>query len=987
MMNMMRGLKISNKLGAVFIFLAVMMVIGGGVGYYNATAVVRMAGGVYAGAFTLFETLTDLENELMSERQEVLIHVSLDDKDSKVFLSESLNVRRTKIRELLSKFESMAKEEDHALVAVFKENIENYWKFEAELIGLSLSGKKQLALRAESEKVKPAFMKAVSSLHDMITEEKSDIAGGYHEAEMFGNRVNLITVSATAIALIVAIGMWWLLTRSIVVPIRVIAESARKMTVGDLSHRAAVLGDDELGNLARDFNRMADALQYHYDNLGKEVEERTEELRLANEELSVKKVELEKKNDQLDKASRMKSQFLANVSHELRTPLNSVIGFSELLQEKSFGELNEKQLQYVKFINTSGTHLLNLINSILDLSKVEAGKMELMPENVVLSDFLVEVISTVRPIAQKRNISIEAKAAPVSPVLSIDRGKMRQVLLNLMSNAVKFNVEGGRVIVDWDIREEPFGMTMRRFLFISVQDTGIGIKPEDMGKLFREFEQLDPSVTREYGGTGLGLALTKKLIELHGGEIWGEGEEGKGCKFTIKLPHAGTTLEVVEPQVLFDMQPGAAETAAAKAGYERPLILVAAESNELAKLVDAYLSSPDLYNVITASDGAELVDKAREERPFAIVMGIALQKKDGWQVMKELKLYEETRDIPVVIISSANERELGFALGAVDYLEKPVDKGMLMGALKRLSFTTKVKSRKLSILTVDDDPQVLTLLGDMLKKEGFIVFRAQSGKDAVEIATEKVPDLIILDLMMPEMSGFDVVDKLKEGFATKNIPVMIFTAKDITSDDKTRLGSGIRRVIPKAGFSKDDLVSEIRLLELAYPEKAFMVDTLTKSYNRRYVELQLPREVARSERYGQAFSTMFVGVDNLGDIASKYGIEAANTVLCDISEFLQSKLRRADCCARYDDDVFCAILPGTAVDETIRVAEKLKEGLMEHGFRGVLPPGTVSLSIAIISCPDNATDDILTKLEGTLRNSRDTGGNKISVYGRKRSDG
>ena len=243
---------------------------------------------------------------------------------------------------------------------------------------------------------------------------------------------------------------------------------------------------------------------------------------------------------ELIKLNKMKSQFLANVSHELRTPMNSIMGFSELLREKSFGELNEKQMQYVNYINTSGSHLLQLINNILDMSKVEAGRLELEPEEFPLADVLGEVLNIVGPIAQKKSVVIESKAVPVSTKVILDRAKFKQIMLNLVSNAVKFNKGNGKVSIYWDISEEAKGDILERILSVSVKDTGIGIKAEDIPRVFMDFEQLDPSSTREYGGTGLGMALTKKLVELHGGRIWVESEYGKGTQFSIIIPQSSS---------------------------------------------------------------------------------------------------------------------------------------------------------------------------------------------------------------------------------------------------------------------------------------------------------------------------------------------------------------------------------------------------------------------------------------------------------------
>ena len=309
-----------------------------------------------------------------------------------------------------------------------------------------------------------------------------------------------------------------------------------------MKERVPVMTDDEIGNLAIEFNKMAVSIENYYATLEKKVEERTEALKVTNEELSTKKQELETANLELLEANRMKSQFLANVSHELRTPLNSIIGFSELLQEKAFGDLNERQHQYVEYVHSSGAHLLQLINNILDLSRIEAGRMELSSEDFSIMEVLGG--SATWPMAHERNISMECKTVPASPKIHADRAKFKQIMTNLLSNAVKFNNDGGRVTVDWDISEEPLGMKMERFVVFRIMDTGIGIKEDDKGKLFKEFEQIDSSITREYGGTGLGLALTKKLVELHKGSIRVAVELGKASTLFEELPHATAEIDL-----------------------------------------------------------------------------------------------------------------------------------------------------------------------------------------------------------------------------------------------------------------------------------------------------------------------------------------------------------------------------------------------------------------------------------------------------------
>ncbi|MCK4846384.1 MAG: response regulator, partial [Deltaproteobacteria bacterium] len=788
------SISISRKIGLILLFFIFMMGVGGAVGLYNATKVVGVTETLYESYFGRLDTLSTIEKELMAQRQQLFLHVSVEDEGSKLFLLEGLGSHRDTVEGLMFQYRAFGlSDEAEVLFRKFSDNLMSYWETQHQIIELSSAGDNKKATNMYGEAGKRNFNKAFSIFTKVIEFEKHEGYNAYSRAKELGNIIIVITIVFTVAAILIAIILWGYFTRSITRPIIAIEESAKQMGKGDLRQRAEIFGDDEIGSLAREFNKMAEGLQESYATLEGNVEERTEELRRANEELSDNKEELEAKNQELSKASFMKSQFLANVSHELRTPLNSVIGFSELLQEKAFGDLTEKQEQYVKYINSSGTHLLELINSILDLSKIEAGRMELMEEDFSVVDFLGDIIATVRPMAEKKNVSISTKTVTASPIIKADKGKFKQIMFNLLSNAVKFNDDGGSVTIDWDIKTEPVGMDMKRFFYISVQDTGMGIKSEDIGRLFKEFEQIDPSVTRDHGGTGLGLALTKRLVELHGGEIWAEGELGEGCTFTLKLPHDGEGVDfVAQPEELKK------ETSLTATGEEgRPLIIISTESADINQLIEIYLSE-DHFDVKVVNDGSKLLETAKNLQPFAIIMGIAIPGKDGWEVLGELKESKYTMDIPVIIVSATNNKELGFAQGAVDYLVKPVDKSKILATLSRLDFKAKALSEPMNILVVDDEPQIIELLKDILEGEGFKVMSADGGRAAIEKAVDTVPDLIVLDLMMPEVSGFDVVSALRKNPITMAIPVIVFTAKDITKEDKKKLESNIESIVQKS---------------------------------------------------------------------------------------------------------------------------------------------------------------------------------------------
>jgi signal transduction histidine kinase/DNA-binding response OmpR family regulator len=756
------------------------MGIGGSVGLYNASQILKVASFLYEDNFKGTETMSAVETEFLTQRHELFLHIIANDKGTMSSLEGSIGGHANEITNLMDEYRSLDLEKLHeGSYNELKTNISNYWSIQKTALDLSTAGDKDAAMNLVRGEGSISFTLTMNTLKNLLTDERGAALAAYQKTTSLARIIILVTLALVIGAVVMSGGLWFAITRSIVNPILYIWESIKKMEKGDLKQRAPVVTTDEIGTLATEFNRMAENLERYYATLKK-------------------RHKLEK--DSLSRASEMKSQFLANVSHELRTPLNSIIGFSELLQEKSFGNLNEKQAQYVQFIHNSGGHLLELINSILDLSKVEAGRMELTLEKFPLMEVLGDTLGSIRPLASKRNITLKCKEESESPVIKADKAKFKQILLNLLSNAVKFNVDKGLVYVGWDITEEPYATTTEKTLLLSVTDTGCGVKEEDIEKLFGEFEQLDPTIAREHGGTGLGLSLTKKLVELHGGSISVESEPGKGCVFNIKLPQ-GTESKASKAEKI---EVSAFDRSVLKQEEQelKPLILVAAESEDVNQLLEIYLTTEG-YGVVTASDGEELLKKAGDEKPFAVVMGITIPKKDGWEVLKELKAAPDTADIPVVIISSTNNKDLGFALGAVDYLVKPVNKDSLIESLGRLSFTRRQRNGSSNILIVDDEPQVLELLGDILLKEGFGVMKALGGEEGIKLAVEREPDLMILDLMMPGISGFDVVDRLKDQPTARNIPTIIFTAKEITDEDKKRLGKNIEKIVRKAGFSKE----------------------------------------------------------------------------------------------------------------------------------------------------------------------------------------
>jgi PAS domain S-box-containing protein len=495
--------------------------------------------------------------------------------------------------------------------------------------------------------------------------------------------------------------------------------------------------------------------------------------------------------EEAERANRVKSQFLASMSHELRTPLNAILGFSELLSDDATHRFDEAtRRRFLDQIHSSGQHLLELINDILDLSKVEAGQMELHLGPVELGKLIDEVQTTVEPLARNRAIALNIEASPELRMIA-DSAKVRQMLLNLVSNAIKFTPSGGRI----DIRSR----RVESWVEIAVSDSGIGIAKEDLGRLFTEFQQLDAGPGRQQEGTGLGLALTRRFAELHGGQVNVESALGKGSTFTLRLPLQATEqpapAPAAPPQVIADLG--------------RPLVLVVDDNPQAAEILARHLNAGG-FRIEVARTGPEALAMARDLQPVAITLDILLPEVDGWEVLNRLKADEATQNIPVVVVSVVDNPALGRALGAFDYFVKPVDGKALLSRLSQYTFTTKVKSEPVRVLVVDDEQANLDLLENLLEPAGFGVLRAGSGREGIDMARSQMPNLILLDLMMPDLTGFDVVEALRAEDATRSIPIMVLTAKELTEDDKRALNGQVGAIFQRNSVAGTELTTWLR---------------------------------------------------------------------------------------------------------------------------------------------------------------------------------
>lgn len=538
-------------------------------------------------------------------------------------------------------------------------------------------------------------------------------------------------------------------------------------------------------------NRELKAKNEEIQAQSEEMAAQSIELRRQTEELQQQNVELEQQQLAVEEANRLKSQFLSNMSHELRTPLNSVMALSRVLMMQASSKLSAEEVNYLEIIERNGKNLLTLINDILDLSKIEAGRMDVNHIQFSLSMTIDNIVESIAPLADEKQIALLQDIPADLPPIESDEIRVSQILQNLIANAVKFT-DAGSVTVSVRLDQGKFS--------VRIADTGIGVAENDLPCIFDEFRQVDGTSARKHEGTGLGLTIARKAANMLGGDIAVRSSKGVGSTFTLTLPVAWQgKAPACEPIVIRRIS---------GVKSERKTILVVDDEPDMSAMISRYLLQEG-YNTITATSGAEALILAERERPFAITLDVIMPDMDGWEVLQGLKKNPETKDIPVIIVSISEGRETGFALGAIGYVTKPVSKEQLISEIEKIG-----KPGIRSIMIVDDNELDRRQIGRIIEAEGLNLIVAEDGAVCLELIKKKVPDVLVLDLMMPEMDGFAVLERIRSNPETRDLPVIVVTAKDLTEEDRNKLSGNVFSVLNKSVATSVTLFAEIKRILL-----------------------------------------------------------------------------------------------------------------------------------------------------------------------------
>lgn len=711
------------------------------------------------------------------------------------------------------------------------------------------------------------------------------VEGAYETVAAQRNRTILLTVLGV---FLVVLNTYLIVNKFIRHPVQELADKARRFAEGDTAASIAPKSEDEIGVLARTFNYMVGCVSMASKALEEEIARKNGLLEERSRLINL----LEKANRELRKLDQLKSTFLANMSHELRTPMNAIIGYTDLLVDGVDGPVNEEQEKSLKKIASNSRYLLQLINDILDISKIESGKVQLNPRELDLRWLIQSVIEIFEPLLRQKHLTLSYEVDERVDLVYGDEDAVKQILMNLLSNAVKFTNEGGIKIT---AKPSERGIELGQspiFVEVCVEDTGIGIREEDLGTIFDKFVQVDLTTVRQHEGTGLGLSIARGLVALHKGMIWAKSSYGQGSRFYFTIPLSRELLDsphepVVEPRMAEGLaqyfgrpvetflkepeyagkqvrcwhyvrcgEPGCPAYGSEEsrcwlilgthcaglkiASYPEKvdfckgcemienIILKEEDEQVLApvvkkpdqdpkKLVLAIDDNPDgidiirkylgnEYTVIGLLSGENAVEKARTLNPLAITLDILMPDMDGWQVLRDLKENPETQDIPVIIVSILDNRRLGFSMGAAEYIVKPVARNVLLKKLQNLEKATPITR----VLIVDDEMETVRMVGNILKEAKYEVFTSYNSEDAIKLIKDFRPQLVVLSLTMPQVSGFDVIEFLKTEEEAKDIPLIVLTCREFSTQEMHALNGRIRAILNRKTLSEKNLVEEFK---------------------------------------------------------------------------------------------------------------------------------------------------------------------------------
>ena len=599
-----------------------------------------------------------------------------------------------------------------------------------------------------------------------------------------------------SVCLVAALLVSSIIRRSVANPIIQLAEAARAVSrEKNYSVRAPRAKGGELTILVDAFNEMLGQIQKNEkalrearDSLELRVKERTTELENAKKEVETFSFSILRAKDELERASKFKDQFLSTMSHELRTPLNAVLGFSELLTDERYGPLNEKQQRYVKHIHTGGKHLLSLINDILDLSKIEAGRLELTIENVLVTHSFAEVLDTMRPLADKKSQTLLQESTSDLRVRA-DATRFKQVLMNLIGNAIKFTPERG------DIK-----LVARRLdgeVRVEVRDSGPGIPAEEQQRIFEAFYRIGET-HQKTEGTGLGLAITQRLVQLHGGKLGIESQPGLGSCFYFTLPVAGAIKTDEVPRIPEEIP-----------AHGSGRILVIEDDHAAALLLQSYLTSAG-YDVVLCEQPERALEMAAELQPSAVTLDLIMKPIDGWQLLSAFKSDQRTAEIAVILVTVIDQRATGTSLGADEYIVKPVKKATLLAAVERCLNQHRTIGQTRPILIVEDDAPTREFVAELLSEGGYAVATAADGAEARSRVAAFLPALVILDLTLPDVSGFQLLAEWRTNSRTAELPVFVLTSKDLTSEEQEYIRKHAGLLLQKQQPWQETLITQLR---------------------------------------------------------------------------------------------------------------------------------------------------------------------------------